>query len=125
MGKREALGVLDGESLAFGVARIRAPRFDVGEVVFGERIRRALGLAPLLADRAVVDLCDAHARQLALADREDALLVDRVTQRARADAHLGSQLPHADFGVASALGDLDARHRKYSSISCGFDLRLA
>ena len=119
--EREPFGVLDGQPFPLGVTGIRAPLGDVGEVVFGQRLGRARGLAPLLADRAVVDLGDAHPRQLALAHREDALLVHRVAQRARADAHLGPQLPHANFGIALAVGDLDARHHW---LACSYQLSM-
>ena len=108
--EREPFGVLDGQPFALGVAGVRAPVGDVREVVFGERLGGARRLAPLLADRAVVDLRDAHPGELPLAHGDDALLVHRVAQRARAHSHLGPQLPHANFGIALAVGDLDTRH---------------
>src|SRR6185312_2224366 len=45
-----------------------------------------------------------------LTHRENALLVHGMAEGPGADPHLGPQLPHADFGVALAFGDLDARH---------------
>ena len=65
--EREQLGVLDRQPLPIGVTRVRLPLGDVRVVGLGHHLLRARRLAPLLADRAVVDLRDAHARELALA----------------------------------------------------------
>ncbi len=115
----EPLGVLHRQALPFGVAGVTLPVEHVRVVVLGDRVLGPWRGTPLLADHAPVDLGDAHPRQLALADGHDALLVDRVAQRARADSHLGAQRPHPDLGIGLAGRDFDVRHQSTPNSSRG------